>query len=158
MGRNVQRFRKARRLTQEQLADRLLRNAGIGLRQQVLAKVELGTRPLRLSEAAAIARELEIPVDALIAGPTADVARVVVEEIEEIRQLCEHITDQGRRLLKAQAILDSILNDPNPFDEPAVFSEQLLYEATRAMTARPEPLPPPGPGGAFYGFDDSEKS
>ena len=96
VGRNVQKFRKARRLTQEQLAERLLRNQGVPLRQQVLAKVEQGSRPLRLNEAAAIARELEVSVDALLAGRTADTARIVIEGIEEIRSSATTSTDSAR--------------------------------------------------------------
>lgn len=113
------------------------------VREQVLAKVEQGTRPLRLNEAAAIARELEVSVDALLAGRTADKARIVIEGIEDVHALCNHIDRLGQLLLEAQEALESELDYTDVFEDTAVMSDQLIESATRAIYMRPQPLPDP---------------
>ena len=46
-------------------------------------------------------------------------------------------------LLDTQELLKSEIYDPRPFEEPAAISEQMLYEASRAIHARPQALPEP---------------
>ena len=59
-GDNVRQWRRARNWSQEDLADKL-RQEGIDLHQTSVAKIERGTRPLRVAEAAAIATIFRVP-------------------------------------------------------------------------------------------------
>jgi transcriptional regulator with XRE-family HTH domain len=66
VGRNVQELRKAQGMTQTDLANEVTER-GIPFRQQTVVKIEQGKRPLRLTEADAVARALNVSVDALVA-------------------------------------------------------------------------------------------
>jgi transcriptional regulator with XRE-family HTH domain len=65
IGANVQRFRTAKKLSQAQLADSMSVRTGQQIAQQTILKIEKGTRPLRYSEAVALAAALDVPLNAL---------------------------------------------------------------------------------------------
>lgn len=60
-GAAVKRFRKAHRLSQEQLSE-ILASHGFPMHQTTVAKLERGGRPIRLAEAFALADILLMPV------------------------------------------------------------------------------------------------
>lgn len=60
-GETVKKFRLAHRLSQLQLAE-LLADKGFAMHQTTVAKLEKGTRPIRLAEAFALADILLMPV------------------------------------------------------------------------------------------------
>jgi transcriptional regulator with XRE-family HTH domain len=66
-GDNVRHWRRERNWSQEELADKL-RQEGIDLHQTSVAKIERGTRPLRVAEAAAIATIFRVPPLAVFLG------------------------------------------------------------------------------------------
>lgn len=67
VGANLRALREARGWSQGEFS-RLLEERGVVLRQQVIAKIEAGQRPLRLNEAAAATELLEVPVEAVTAS------------------------------------------------------------------------------------------
>jgi transcriptional regulator with XRE-family HTH domain len=67
-GEKVRQWRRARNWSQEDLAERL-RQHGFEMHQTTVAKIERGTRPLRVSEAAAIATIFRVPPLAVFLGP-----------------------------------------------------------------------------------------
>jgi transcriptional regulator with XRE-family HTH domain len=67
-GANLQRWRKARGMSQAALAE-ILRTLGHGFQQQTVLKIEKGDRPLRLHEATDIAQVLDIELIDLARTP-----------------------------------------------------------------------------------------
>ena len=65
IGGNVQQFRNAKKMSQAQLADAMTAKTGQQVAQQTILKIEKGTRPLRYSEAVAVAEALDVPLSAL---------------------------------------------------------------------------------------------
>ena len=65
IGGNVQQFRNAKKMSQAQLADAMTAKTGQPVAQQTILKIEKGTRPLRYSEAVAVAEALDVPLSAL---------------------------------------------------------------------------------------------
>jgi transcriptional regulator with XRE-family HTH domain len=64
-GSRVQRARKARGMTQQALSDSV-----VTLTRAAIAKIESGVRGVSLSDAIALSRALDVPLDGLIAeGP-----------------------------------------------------------------------------------------
>jgi transcriptional regulator with XRE-family HTH domain len=67
-GEKVRQWRRERNWSQEDVADRL-RIQGFDMHQTTVAKIERGTRPLRVAEAAAIAAIFRVPPLAVFLGP-----------------------------------------------------------------------------------------
>jgi transcriptional regulator with XRE-family HTH domain len=67
-GDKVRQWRRERNWSQEDVADRL-RKEGFDMHQTTVAKIERGTRPLRVAEAAAIAAIFRVPPLAVFLGP-----------------------------------------------------------------------------------------
>lgn len=104
IGENVQRFRTAKGLSQAQLAEAL------NVAQQTILKIEKGTRPLRYTEAAAIAQTLDIPLDALapdrlIAQERAGIDSHSVRTREDLVAATRAITDYLVTALMLKTIL-----------------------------------------------------
>lgn len=101
VGRNVQELRKARGLTQTELAERLAAR-GLPFRQQTVVKVEKGQRPLRLQEADAIASVLAVDIDVLADEPiTFDSVRILVEFTNGVAGKWEALREATRDLLES---------------------------------------------------------
>lgn len=64
MAKNVRRLRQARGLSQQQLGSDLALH-GFGMHYTTVAQVEVGARPLRLNEVAAIAALFQVPIESL---------------------------------------------------------------------------------------------
>src|SRR6476661_7860338 len=67
-GEKVRQWRRERNWSQEDVADKL-RMQGFDMHQTTVAKIERGTRPLRVAEAAAIAAVFRVPPLAVFLGP-----------------------------------------------------------------------------------------
>lgn len=67
-GEKVRQWRRERNWSQEDVADKL-RKQGFDMHQTTVAKIERGTRPLRVAEAAAIAAIFRVPPLAVFLGP-----------------------------------------------------------------------------------------
>lgn len=85
IGRNVYRLREDKGLTQAVLADRVSEHGPLKMHQQTLAKIENGTRPMRLAEALLLAYELEVEVSMFTAYPFDTYNRVALEA--DIREM-----------------------------------------------------------------------
>ncbi|MGD1255344.1 helix-turn-helix domain-containing protein [Mycobacterium seoulense] len=95
IGASVARFRTARGLSQADLAER------IGVAQQTVAKIEKGTRPLKYSEAAKIARVLRISTSALAARPENVIAEANAIELQhDLRLAIDHMSAVATDLAK----------------------------------------------------------
>lgn len=67
VAKNVRLLRASRGVSQRQLGSGLLRY-GFGMRQSTVAKLEAGTKPLRLNEVAAIAAFFDVSIESLWQG------------------------------------------------------------------------------------------
>lgn len=80
LGVKVRHLRERREWSQAKLA-RHLSDLGLEMHQTTVAKMEAGRRPIRVSEAAAVAQALGVPVDALldptVAGDSIEFGRPV---------------------------------------------------------------------------------
>lgn len=112
VGANVQRLRQAAGMSQTELAQRLEEDLGRGFQQQTVLKVEKGTRPLKVTEAAAVARILRCSVETLLKRSSDAEDRLLVdllvvqqEQIEAAREaarLRHQIADLTKRLEEAE--------------------------------------------------------
>jgi transcriptional regulator with XRE-family HTH domain len=82
-GDNVRHWRRERNWSQEDLADKL-RSEGIDLHQTSVAKIERGTRPLRVAEAAAIATIFRVPPLAVFLGSPQMEARSPIDQLNDM--------------------------------------------------------------------------
>lgn len=102
VGANVQRFRKAAGLSQSDLAQALT-DRGASFQQQTILKVEKGSRPLRLEEAALLADVLHVPVTNLLRSEDDEemiAAQIALNQaMTEVRRLAAR-TDELRRELE----------------------------------------------------------
>lgn len=106
----VQRIRTEAGLSQADLAEKVA-GAGVSMHQQTVAKIERGTRPLRLEEALAIAEATgnEIWVFETDNQPRDIAAQRVVADADDARRKAEAAIDHyGRSLLKAVTVLQSM--------------------------------------------------
>jgi transcriptional regulator with XRE-family HTH domain len=99
IGENIQKFRKAKGLSQAQLAEALSEWAGQPVAQQTVLKIEKGTRPLRFAEAQWFAFVLGVPISALSEGSDiGSLAARRLKSVDAVENLGEELTDVGRRL------------------------------------------------------------
>lgn len=133
VGRNVQALRKARRLTQVQLAE-LLALKGMPVRQQTIVKIEKGERPLRLKEAHTIARVLEVDVDALTAAePRTSDLTLALRAAANARVLARGIYEDSVAMLDHQEILRGLVGR----GQERPFAGDIEEQAMRAFTYTP---------------------
>lgn len=92
IGRNIRRFRKENKLTQEQLAER------VGVSTSFCANIERGGRSMRIQVLAKFANALHVSVDSLVRDPSelqsahAENIRVLLAETpENVSALAEDI-------------------------------------------------------------------
>lgn len=114
VGRMIQSTRKARGVTQAQLAA-LVEERGLQMRQQTVVKIEQGRRPLRLQEAQALADALGIDLDSLRPEGIDPDERYVTQAIKwsrEVLQLHSNIERQLDAFMHAKARLAELAEDP----------------------------------------------
>jgi transcriptional regulator with XRE-family HTH domain len=103
VGKNVRRLREGRDLSQQQLgADLAL--LGIGMHQTTVAKLEAGSKPLRLNEVAAIAAYFEVPIEWLWETTTEMLdEREEATRQQEIRTVMDALTVARTEVERASA-------------------------------------------------------
>jgi transcriptional regulator with XRE-family HTH domain len=101
LGRRLQRFRAERDWSQERLADAMTA-AGIPWNQQTVTRTETARRPIRINEAATLARVLGVPLAALVdpgvSASTAEQAAAVDRAMLELEEVQRRIDAQLGRL------------------------------------------------------------
>ncbi len=119
VGANIRQLRTAAGLSQGQLASKL----GESYRQQTLLKIEKGSRPLRLTEAAVLAQVLDTTVDALL-NPPADTAveLKLYAAADDVIGLWRHVRANCRALTEAKAALEEVV----AAHPGSTFSEQVV--------------------------------
>lgn len=125
VGSNVQRFRKAAGLSQADLAQALTQR-GASFQQQTVLKVEKGSRPLKLDEAALIADILEMPVFDLL------IMRNDGGELVEAALQLNKANDALRRL---QARRDALTRELEQLDQETAQAEVAQREASERFEA-----------------------
>jgi len=119
VGANIRQLRTAAGLSQGELASRL----GESYRQQTLLKIEKGSRPLRLTEAAVLAKVLGTTVDALL-NPPADTAveLKLYAAADDVIGLWRQVRANCRALTEAKSALEVVLAE----HPGSTFSEQVV--------------------------------
>jgi transcriptional regulator with XRE-family HTH domain len=87
-GEKVRQWRRARNWSQDDLAHRL-RSRGFDMHQTTVAKIERGTRPLRVAEAAAIAFIFRVPPLAVFMGPPPEKLPWSIRDMHETIEMAE---------------------------------------------------------------------
>jgi transcriptional regulator with XRE-family HTH domain len=101
-GNKVRQWRQARNWSQEDLADRL-REQGFDMHQTTVAKIERGTRPLRVAEAAAIATIFRVPPLAVFMGPPPEKLPWSMQQLHETLELAEQNLAAMKELMESSA-------------------------------------------------------
>lgn len=101
-GQAVAFYRSIRKWSQAQLADEV-RALGLQIAQQTIAKIEAGSRPLKLSEAAVFADALGVAVGSLLDfADVVDTSRLSIEmKTEEVNAARELVEEAIARFAKA---------------------------------------------------------
>jgi transcriptional regulator with XRE-family HTH domain len=114
-GEKVRQWRQARNWSQEDLAEEL-RQFGFDMHQTTLAKLEKGLRPLRVSEAAAIAAVFGLPPLAVFLAPPHEALPLPLERMQEslrfaqetLAALQQQMYDSATRFVAQQATVFEI--------------------------------------------------
>jgi transcriptional regulator with XRE-family HTH domain len=101
-GRRVRQWRQARNWSQEDLANRL-RRQGFDMHQTTVAKIERGTRPLRVAEAAAIADIFRVPPLAVFMGPPPEKLPWSMQELHETIEIAERNLAEMKKDMESSA-------------------------------------------------------
>lgn len=126
IGRRVEGLRKRGRMSQTELA------TAIGVHQQTVAKIEAGTRPLRLAEASAIADAIGVPLQALDVAENEGL-QDLLEALREARQARDALSLALARLEEvAAAVYDT------PIPEETWREVDTLFTVARAGVAHAE--------------------
>lgn len=93
-GDNVRHWRRERNWSQEELADKL-RSEGFDLHQTSVAKIERGTRPLRVAEAAALATIFRVPPLAVFLGsPQAEEQQSPLNQLNDMIASAQNLLNE----------------------------------------------------------------
>jgi transcriptional regulator with XRE-family HTH domain len=101
-GTKVRQWRQARNWSQEDLADQL-RLQGFDMHQTTVAKIERGTRPLRVAEAAAIANIFRVPPLAVFMGRPPEKLPWSMQQMHETLELAEQSLAAMKEQMEASA-------------------------------------------------------
>ncbi len=115
IGGNVQQFRNAKKMSQAQLADAMTARTGQQVAQQTILKIEKGTRPLRYSEAVAVAEALDVPLgalapDRLVARERANIDIASLDATEAFSYVVQAVLAYREAAAKLKVILDESPN------------------------------------------------
>jgi transcriptional regulator with XRE-family HTH domain len=145
-GRKVRQWRQARNWSQEDLANQL-RWQGFDMHQTTVAKIERGTRPLRVAEAAAIATIFRVPPLAVFMGPPPEKLPWSMQQLHETIEIAERtlagmkedMESSARRYIEQQAHVFELANVLNEAglraekrNQDSVKDEQGNTDATEA--------------------------
>ena len=105
VGENIAQLRRARGMTQAELAERVT-DTGLPFHQQTVVKIEKGQRPVRLREADAIATVLDVELDTLVTEAAAvDVATELISAIRRVETAWTHLREMNQEFLRAGVML-----------------------------------------------------
>jgi transcriptional regulator with XRE-family HTH domain len=102
-GNKVRQWRQARSWSQEDLANKL-RGQGFDMHQTTVAKIERGTRPLRVAEAAAIANIFRVPPLAVFMGPPPEQLPWSMQQLHDIIDTHEQILAEMKEQMESSAM------------------------------------------------------
>lgn len=138
VGRNVQELRKARMLTQSDVAEGMTRR-GLPRSQQTIVKIESGQRPVRLQEAAILAEVLEVDVDTLIEEQfTTTKTAVLVHQTEQSTSQWLALRKATHELLTTLSVLRRNLRGLADSGEHEQIAEAVLADAATVAQLDPE--------------------
>ena len=138
-GEKVRQWRRARNWSQDDLAGQL-RLQGFDMHQTTVAKIERGTRPLRVAEAAAIANIFRVPPLAVFMGPAPEKLPWSMQQLHETIEMAEQtladmkesMESSARRYIEQQAHVFELANVLNEAGLSAEKRNQELVEDERA--------------------------
>lgn len=121
IGRTIRGKREERRMSQRHLVEVLNEDYGLAWHQTTLAKAEAGERPVRLSEALALADALDVPIEMLTpissqAGPEAP-ASLLRARATELARTGRQMETRRLHLLK---LADEIIRSEALYDEDSI--------------------------------------
>ncbi|WP_168214977.1 helix-turn-helix domain-containing protein [Mycolicibacterium sp. ELW1] len=90
---NIRQWRHERNWSQEEVADQL-RLQGFDMHQTTVAKIERGTRPLRVAETVAIATIFRVPPLAVFLGPPPTEMPWALRELHDMIASAQNLLDQ----------------------------------------------------------------
>jgi transcriptional regulator with XRE-family HTH domain len=125
VGSNVQRFRKAVGMSQTDLAQALTER-GASFQQQTVLKVEKGSRPLKLDEAALIADILTVPMFDLL---------IMRSNAGELVEAAIELNKANETLRRLQARRDALTQQLEQLDEETAQAETAQREASERFEA-----------------------
>ncbi|MBE7194938.1 MAG: helix-turn-helix domain-containing protein [Gordonia polyisoprenivorans] len=133
VGRAIASYRATKQWTQTQLAD-AIKAEGLSLAQQTVAKIELGTRPLKLSEAAVFSAVLGVGVDDLLHVNPGRVSRLTLDYwSDELDAALPNLYAAVERYARARVSAATVVVRAEDTDlERASVTEQLRRKATAA--------------------------
>lgn len=140
VAKNVRRLREGRGISQQQLGTDLFLH-GVGMHQTTVAKLEAGSKPLRLNEVAAIAAYSEVPIESLW-EETGEILNehevaVMVREIMAV----EAATEQARESLeRASAEVERLNREYKHVAEAHHEAESNMVNARRRQKVLDERL------------------
>lgn len=101
-GDKVRQWRRERNWSQDELAQRLRRH-GFDMHQTTVAKIERGSRPLRVAEAAAIATIFRVPPLAVFMGPPPEKQPWSLQQMHETLAAAEQALEQTKEMMESSA-------------------------------------------------------
>jgi transcriptional regulator with XRE-family HTH domain len=116
-GEKVRQWRRERNWSQEDVADKL-RLQGFDMHQTTVAKIERGTRPLRVAEAAAIATLFRVSPLAVFLGPPPALTPWPLEQLHDViasaqktlDEMREEMTRSAERYVQQESYVMSLAN------------------------------------------------
>lgn len=144
-GEKVRQWRQARNWSQEDLAAEL-RQLGFDMHQTTVAKLEKGSRPLRVAEAAAISTIFGVPALAVFLEPPPEGTPMTLEAMHRnLQQTEEHLESMRQSIYKmAMAYADVVMKSAE--------MTRVLNKAALDAQRKPQGRKEDGKGG----LDDSE--
>lgn len=114
---NMKSMREARGWNQSELARRLTAVGVEGFHQTTISRIEAGSRPVRLGEAAAIARTLGTTVEMMVGHDGREVVvAAITEAMREAWARFGSLESAVTYFWDAQLSLRRTVGDPDPFD------------------------------------------
>lgn len=101
-GDKVRQWRRKRNWSQDELAQRLRRH-GFDMHQTTVAKIERGSRPLRVAEAAAIATIFRVPPLAVFMGPPPEQQPWSLQQMHETLTTAEKALEETKEMMETSA-------------------------------------------------------
>jgi transcriptional regulator with XRE-family HTH domain len=101
-GEKVRQWRRQRNWSQEEVAD-MLRAQGFDMHQTTVAKIERGTRPLRVAEAVAIATIFRVPPLAVFLGPPPELMPWSLNQLHDTVATAQNTLDEMKAEMSRSA-------------------------------------------------------